>query len=299
MIAGTYIGSAVVLAVLTILFVQGTLGVWGFMAFLLVTFLLGLRRRELGLPDRVGDLPDGDARAGHRLLLRHRHRRRRHQRPVPVREDDRVRRGVAGRDRVLPRRGGDGRRRDRGAVVRRRGRAGGARGHRQAAHRPGRRGGRRARPRRTVRRRPARASASATSQPRRPRASGDGAIASGRDGPRGHPACSSPLRPPRTSSSARFRPSNRHSRTAGRPSGASCRGWSARATGARGASRRHCARRSSPGARAASRATASARPASSCSRCRAADSPITAARAPQRAPIASLNLARRRRSPVS
>jgi MFS family permease len=40
MIAGTYIGSGVVLAVLTILFVQGTLGVWGFMAFLLVTFFL-------------------------------------------------------------------------------------------------------------------------------------------------------------------------------------------------------------------------------------------------------------------
>jgi MFS family permease len=40
MIAGTYIGSAVVLTVLTILFVDGRLGVWGFMAFLLVTFFL-------------------------------------------------------------------------------------------------------------------------------------------------------------------------------------------------------------------------------------------------------------------
>jgi MFS family permease len=40
MIAGTYIGSAVVLAVLTILFMDGTLGVWGFMAFLLATFFL-------------------------------------------------------------------------------------------------------------------------------------------------------------------------------------------------------------------------------------------------------------------
>jgi MFS family permease len=40
MIAGTYIGSAVVLTILTILFVDGTLGVWGFMAFLLVTFFL-------------------------------------------------------------------------------------------------------------------------------------------------------------------------------------------------------------------------------------------------------------------
>jgi Major Facilitator Superfamily len=40
MIAGTYIGSAVVLTVLTILFVDGRLGLWGFMAFLLVTFFL-------------------------------------------------------------------------------------------------------------------------------------------------------------------------------------------------------------------------------------------------------------------
>jgi MFS family permease len=40
MIAGTYIGSAVVLTVLTILFVDGRLGVWGFMVFLLATFFL-------------------------------------------------------------------------------------------------------------------------------------------------------------------------------------------------------------------------------------------------------------------
>ena len=40
MIAGTYIGSAVVLAVLTVLFVGGSLGLWGFMALLLVTFFL-------------------------------------------------------------------------------------------------------------------------------------------------------------------------------------------------------------------------------------------------------------------
>ena len=40
MIAGTYIGSAIVLAVLTFLFVDGTLGTWGFMALLLVTFFL-------------------------------------------------------------------------------------------------------------------------------------------------------------------------------------------------------------------------------------------------------------------
>ena len=40
MIAGTYIGSAVVLAVLTYLFVDDVLGIWGFMALLLVTFFL-------------------------------------------------------------------------------------------------------------------------------------------------------------------------------------------------------------------------------------------------------------------
>jgi MFS family permease len=40
MIAGTYLGSAAVLCVLTILFVGGSLGLWGFMALLLVTFFL-------------------------------------------------------------------------------------------------------------------------------------------------------------------------------------------------------------------------------------------------------------------
>jgi MFS family permease len=40
MIAGTYLGSAVVLVVLTILFTGGSLGLWGFMALLLVTFFL-------------------------------------------------------------------------------------------------------------------------------------------------------------------------------------------------------------------------------------------------------------------
>jgi MFS family permease len=40
MIAGTYIGSGIVLAVLTILFTGGSLGIWGFMALLLATFFL-------------------------------------------------------------------------------------------------------------------------------------------------------------------------------------------------------------------------------------------------------------------
>jgi hypothetical protein len=101
-------------------------------------------------------------------------------------------------------------------------------------------------------------------------ASGDGASASGRGGPSTPLACSKSktLR-------ARFRPSSARSRTAGRPSGASCRGWSARATGARGASRRRCARRSSPGARDASRATASARQAGRPTAC-----PLSACTAP-------------------
>ena len=40
MIAGTYIGSAIVLAVLTFLFMDGNLSKWGFMALLLATFFL-------------------------------------------------------------------------------------------------------------------------------------------------------------------------------------------------------------------------------------------------------------------
>jgi MFS family permease len=40
MVTFTYVGSAVVLVILTILFTNGSLGVWGFMALLLVTFFL-------------------------------------------------------------------------------------------------------------------------------------------------------------------------------------------------------------------------------------------------------------------
>ncbi len=40
MIAGSYLGSAAVLTVLTVLFANGTLGLWGFMALLLATFFL-------------------------------------------------------------------------------------------------------------------------------------------------------------------------------------------------------------------------------------------------------------------
>ena len=41
-----------------------------------------LRGRQRGVPDRLGDLPDGDAGAGDRVLLRDRHRDRRHHRPA-------------------------------------------------------------------------------------------------------------------------------------------------------------------------------------------------------------------------
>ena len=54
--------------------------------------------------------------------------------------------------------------------------------------------------------------------------------------------------PPRSTTSARSRPSSARSRNAaGRPSGASWRGSSVRASGARAASRRRCARRSRSG----------------------------------------------------
>ena len=74
-----------------------------------------LGRCERGVPHRFGDLPDGDARAGDRVLLRDRHRHRWHHGPAAVRQADRVRQQSTGRHRLLHRRGGDGGRRDRGA----------------------------------------------------------------------------------------------------------------------------------------------------------------------------------------
>ena len=53
--------------------------------------LLRLGRRERGVPHRLGDLPDGDAGALHRVLLRHRHGGRRHHRPAALRQAHRER----------------------------------------------------------------------------------------------------------------------------------------------------------------------------------------------------------------
>ena len=105
--------------------------------------LHGLGRGQRGVPHRQRGLPDGDPGPVHRLLLRDRHRRRRHRRPAAVRLPDRPRHGVEGhrrdRDRLLHRRGPDGRRRDRGGVPRGQGRGPVAGEHRQPADRRGRR----------------------------------------------------------------------------------------------------------------------------------------------------------------
>ena len=133
MIAGTYLGSAVgpVRADRVVRRrLARALGLHGAAAG---DLLPGERRRELCLPDRVGDLPDGDPRARDRVLLRDRDGSRRHHRPVPVRQDDRVRLRVAGGDRVLHRGGRDGDRRHRRARARGQGRGRAARGHRHAA----------------------------------------------------------------------------------------------------------------------------------------------------------------------
>ena len=245
MISGTYIGSALVLAVLTILFVGDSLGTWGFMALLLATFFLAsagassayltvseifpMETRALAIAFfyAIGTAIGGITG------------------PVPVREDDRERRGVAGRDRVLHRRRRDGARRHRGDLLRRQGRAGRARGHRQAADRD---------------RTPSRTSAPTRRWPSAPRRSRDAA------------------RPPTARQARRYRlgpgphrllarhvglradhragvlprgrgGSSRRWPSTARPSGASSRGSSAPASGARAGSRRRCARRSSGRAR--------------------------------------------------
>ena len=92
--------------------------------------LLRVGGRQLGVPDRERDLPDGDARAGDRVLLCGRHRHRRHNRAAAVRQ---ARRDGQGDQRLLglhPRRRADDHRRHR---------AGGA-GHRGGQEEPGGRG---------------------------------------------------------------------------------------------------------------------------------------------------------------
>ena len=105
--------------------------------------LLRLRRCELGLPDGQRGVPDGDARAVHRVLLRDRHRRWRDHRAAVVRQTDRERlcqwRHHGYRLRVLPRRGADDRRRDRGHLPGSQGRRPEPRVDRQAVDRRRRR----------------------------------------------------------------------------------------------------------------------------------------------------------------
>ena len=93
MIAGTYLVSAVMLVVVAVMLggcppttCEGTLSDWTLTAGAGGDLLLRLRRRQLRLPDRERDLPDGGAGAGDRLLLRDRYRDRRHHRPARVRE---------------------------------------------------------------------------------------------------------------------------------------------------------------------------------------------------------------------
>ena len=93
MITFSYLASAVVGAVLGVLLLGGSLDEWSFIALVGGDVLPRLGRRELGLPDGQRDLPDGDARARDRVLLRGRHRGRRHHGPAAVRQPDRLRTG--------------------------------------------------------------------------------------------------------------------------------------------------------------------------------------------------------------
>ncbi len=92
MIAGTYLGSAAIAALMALLFTGKALGSspWTFEAFIFGTFFLASAGASCRLPDGERDLPDGDARAGDRLLLRGRHRHRRHHRAAPLLEPHRV-----------------------------------------------------------------------------------------------------------------------------------------------------------------------------------------------------------------
>ena len=116
------------------------------------------------------------------------------------------------------------------------------------------------RPDEEVAARPDRRAAAATSarSVRRPPRAGPPLPA--RPGPRAapRPACPCPRRSPSRSSPARCSGSSRRWPSTARPSGASSRGSSARASGARAGSRRRCARRCSAAARGGSTARTSA-----------------------------------------
>ena len=91
MIAGTYLGSALVTAALGFVLLDGGLTTWSLHGVRPRDLLPRLGGRELRLPDGQRDLPDGDARAGDRLLLRGRHGGRRHHRPAALRPADQQR----------------------------------------------------------------------------------------------------------------------------------------------------------------------------------------------------------------
>ena len=150
MIAGTYILSGVLLLVTGYLFEQHQLNATTLTVVVVGRVLLRLGGGQRRVPDGLGDLPAGDARALHRAVLRGRHRPRRDHRSAVVRADGRDRQGVGGVQGAGDRRDLDDRRwRDRDRVRRGR-RAARARVDRQAVDRgrlgrAGRRGARRLR----------------------------------------------------------------------------------------------------------------------------------------------------------
>ena len=233
MITLTYLGSAAVLTVLTILFVGGSLGLWGFMALLLATFFLAsagassayltvseifpMETRALAIAFfyAIGTAIGGIT--GPFLFGK----------MIESGEESQV------GDRVLHRRRRDGAGWDHRDVHRRQGRGRGSRGHRQAAHRRG--GG-----------------GEATPTSPAPGA-GDRALVTGHVG--------LPAARPAETCAARSRQSSARSPTVtGRPSGAISRASSARASGGLAASAPPCARRSSPAARSAPAGTATSGP---------------------------------------
>ena len=90
MIAGTYLVSAAMLVVVGVALQRRGVQRLGPDPRARGDVLLRLGGRELGLPDRERDLPDGDPGARDRLLLRDRDRDRRHHRAARVPEARRV-----------------------------------------------------------------------------------------------------------------------------------------------------------------------------------------------------------------
>ena len=137
MIAGTYLVSATIVAALGVLLITNSLDRVDLHGAGPVDLLLRVSRRELGLPDRERNLPDGDACPCNRVLLRPRDRPRWDHRPGAVRSVHPQRRSGSRGARLPDRSGCDGAWRRRRAVLRRARGAAVARGDRHAAHRRG------------------------------------------------------------------------------------------------------------------------------------------------------------------